>query len=185
MDKRFVVAVFVARAELQMAVQKKTEIVFETRQHKMLIAAVACKDNLIGINVVFGGGGDFFGLGHAHGQSAQDHNAGHPQTASSGKLFCKQKSAPQLDCNIDQPKKHRGTHQSEARHQKNGKEQGSRQGAEVVKGQNVSDYVAEIVTVADDTHQQRNFQAHEYAHDDDQSVEDQLEALRESERQHQ
>src|SRR6266481_2135320 len=63
MDKRFMVAVFVAGAELQMAVEKKTEVVLEAREDEMLIMSVAGKNDLVGIDVVFSGGGDLFRFG--------------------------------------------------------------------------------------------------------------------------
>ena len=75
MDKSFVVAVFVARAELQMAVEKKAKIVFESREDEMLIARVASEDDVVGIDVVFGGGGDAAGVRHANSEAADDDDA--------------------------------------------------------------------------------------------------------------
>jgi len=63
MNERFMVAVFVAGAELQMAVEKKTEVVLEAREDEMLIMSVAGKNDLVGIDVVFGGCGDLFRFG--------------------------------------------------------------------------------------------------------------------------
>src|SRR5437899_4590038 len=44
MDKRFVVAVFVAGAELQVAIEKKPQVVLETREDQMLVVRVAGKN---------------------------------------------------------------------------------------------------------------------------------------------
>src|SRR5260370_6755264 len=63
MDERLMVTVFIARAELQMAVEKKAEVVLEARKDEMLITRVARKNNLVGVDVVFGGGGDLLGFG--------------------------------------------------------------------------------------------------------------------------
>ncbi len=63
MDKRFMVAVFIARAELQMTVEKKAEVVLETREDEMLVTGVASKNNLIGVDVVFRGGGNLLRFG--------------------------------------------------------------------------------------------------------------------------
>src|SRR6267143_1523114 len=68
MYESFMVAVFIAGAELQMAVEKKTEVVLETREDEMLVTSVAGKDDLVGIDVVFGGGGDLFRLGKSRAQ---------------------------------------------------------------------------------------------------------------------
>ena len=48
----------------------------------------------------------------------------------------------------------------------------------------MGDYVAEIVAVLYDAHQQRDFQAYQHAHHDDNRVEDYFEALGEGEGQH-
>src|SRR5712692_3531324 len=63
MDERFMVAVFVAGAELQMAVEKETQVVLEAREDEMLIMRVAGKNDLVGVDVVFSGGGDLFRFG--------------------------------------------------------------------------------------------------------------------------
>ena len=63
MDKRFMVAVFVARAELQMTVEKEAKVVLEAREHEMLIRSVAGKNNLVGVDIVFGRGGDVLRFG--------------------------------------------------------------------------------------------------------------------------
>src|SRR5580658_4473782 len=86
MNQGFVIAVFVAGAELQVAVQKQAEIVLETRQNQMLIAAVAGEDDFVGVDVVFGGGADFFGLSHADSQPTEHDDAGCTQGAGGGEL---------------------------------------------------------------------------------------------------
>ncbi len=65
MDESFVVAVFVAGAELQMAIEEEAKIVFEASEDEMLIARVAGEDDVVGVDVVFGGGGDAAGVDHA------------------------------------------------------------------------------------------------------------------------
>src|SRR6266568_4229139 len=47
------------------------------------------------------------------------------------------------------------------------------------------DDVAKLVTIADDAHEQRNLQPDQNAHHDDEGVQNQFEALREGEREHQ
>src|SRR6267143_2293390 len=58
MDERFMVTVFIARAELQMAIEKKAQIVLKTRENQMLVMGNAGKNNIVGVDVVFGGSGD-------------------------------------------------------------------------------------------------------------------------------
>src|SRR6266700_1892249 len=62
-DERFMVAVFVAGTELQMAVEKKAQIVLEAREHEMLVTSVAGKNDLVRVDVVFGSGGDLLRFG--------------------------------------------------------------------------------------------------------------------------
>ena len=65
MDESFVIAVFIARTELQVTVEEKAEIIFEASEDEMLVASVAGVDDVVGVDVVFGGGGDFFRFGDA------------------------------------------------------------------------------------------------------------------------
>src|SRR5882762_1013543 len=102
MDESFVVAVFVAGAELQMAIEKKTQVVLEAREDEMLIMCVPGKDNLVGVDVVLGCGGDLPRCGHSRAQGAQDDETRHAQTARGGKLVREKESAPKRDTRIDQ-----------------------------------------------------------------------------------
>ncbi len=65
MDKRFMIAIFIAGAELQMAVEKKPQIVLETGEDEMLVTSVARKNDLVGVDVVLGGSGDLLGFGES------------------------------------------------------------------------------------------------------------------------
>ncbi len=55
MDQRLVIAILVAGTELQVAVQKQADVVLESGQDDVLVARVAREDDLVGIDVVFGG----------------------------------------------------------------------------------------------------------------------------------
>src|SRR5260370_47121 len=102
MDKRFVVAVFVAGTELQMTVEKKAQVVLEAGEDEMLITGVAGKDNFVGVDIVFGGGGDPLRLRDSRAQCAQDNKTSNAQTARGGKLIRKKESAPKRDAGVDQ-----------------------------------------------------------------------------------
>ena len=56
MHQRFVIAVLVARAELQVRVEEQPQIVLPLRQHDALVARVAREDHLVGVEIVVGGG---------------------------------------------------------------------------------------------------------------------------------
>src|SRR6266481_1670809 len=185
MDERFMVAVFVAGTELQVAVEKETQVVLEAREDEMLIMGVAGKNDLVGVDVVFGRGGDLFRFGKSRAQCAQDGETGNAQVARGGKLVGEKKSAPERDASVDQAEQHRGAHQTEARHQQNRKQERGSQRAKVIEGEHVRDDVAKLIAVADDAHQQRNLQPHQNTHHNDQRVQNQFESLREGKRKHQ
>src|SRR6266581_4311273 len=74
----------------------------------MLVMGVASEDDLVGVDVVFGGGGDLFGPGHPRSQSAEHHKTRDAQSARLGKLICKKESTPQRDAGVNQAEQHRG-----------------------------------------------------------------------------
>src|SRR5215472_147920 len=177
MNEGFMVAVFVAGAELQMAVEKKAKVVLKARENKMLIAGFAREDDFIGVDVVFCGRSNVPGASHAGAQSAQNDNASNAQAASARKLAGEKKGAPEGDACVNQAKKHGRANQAEARHKQDRKQKRGSERAEIIEGQNVCDDVAEVIAVLDDSHKQRNFQANENAHHDDQGVKNQFETL--------
>src|SRR5271163_2957292 len=119
----------------------------------MLVARIAGKDNFVGVDVVFRGGGDVFGFRDAHTEAAENEQASRAQAANAGKLLGEEKRAPQRDAGVNQPKQHRRTHETEARYEKNGKKKGCAESAEIVKCKHVRDDVTELVAVADDAHE--------------------------------
>src|SRR5450759_4849860 len=62
MYERLMVAVFIARTKLEMRVEKKPEVVFPSRQDNVLIVRVAGKDDLVGVDVIFGQPGNAFAV---------------------------------------------------------------------------------------------------------------------------
>src|SRR5712691_1337462 len=151
----------------------------------MLVMGVASEDDLVGVDVVFSGGGDLLGLGHPRSQSAEHHKTRDAQSARLGKLICKKESTPQRDAGVNQAEQHRGADEAEAWHEQDREQERSTKRAEIIEGENVGDDVAEQITIADDAHEQGNLQPDQNAHHDDQRVENQFEALREGKRKHQ
>src|SRR5579864_5568022 len=100
MDQGFVIAILVPGTELQMAVQKEPDVIFESGEDNMLVTGVAREDDFIGIDVVFGSGGDAFRLEHSDRQKTNNDNAKQTQGAGGCQLFAEEKGAPQGDCNV-------------------------------------------------------------------------------------
>ncbi len=114
MDECFVIAILVARAELQVAVEEEANVVFEAREDEMLVARVAREDDFIGVDVVFGGGGDFFCLGEADAETDQDEYAKGAEDARGGELIREDVGGPERDGDVDEAEEHRGTDEAEA-----------------------------------------------------------------------
>src|SRR5215470_3253418 len=122
-----------------MAVKKEAEIVFEACQDEVLVASVAREDDLVRVNVVFGGGGDVPGFGNAGPQSTKDRYASDAQAASARELAREKKRAPERDSSINQTKKHGGADEAEARHKQNWEQKRSSQRAKIIEGEDVGD----------------------------------------------
>src|ERR1700721_1934146 len=137
MNESFVIAVFVARAELQVAVEKEAEIILEASEDEMLVARVASKDDVVGVDVVFGGGGDAAGGGPADSEAGQENKARDTEGARARQLGGKQIGSPERDTRVDKSKEHGGADETEARNEENWKKQRSTKRAEVIKRKNV------------------------------------------------
>src|SRR5579863_2063535 len=114
MDERFVVAVFVARAELKMAVEEEANVVFEARENEVLVARVAGEDDFVSVDVVFGGGGDFFRFGEADVEADENEQAGGADGARGGELVREDEGGPEGDGDVDQAEEHGGADEAEA-----------------------------------------------------------------------
>src|SRR5260370_12137573 len=110
------VAVFVAGAELQMAVKKEWKVVFEAREDEMLIVRVAGKNDFVGVDIVFGGGGDLSRLRPSGTQCAQHNETSHAQSACCGKLIREEIRTPENHSRHDQTQEHPRAYQASARH---------------------------------------------------------------------
>src|SRR5579864_4264155 len=122
MDQRLVIAVFIAGAELQMAAEEKPDVVLEASEDNVLITSVAGEDDLVGVDVVFGCGGNAFGFRQTDGESAKDYHAKGTQRSHRGDLAGKEEGAPQRYKNIDYTEQHGRAHQPEIGHQQDGEQ---------------------------------------------------------------
>src|SRR5579871_2343984 len=71
--ERFVVAIFIAGAELKMRIEEEANVVLPASEHNVLIAGVAGKDDFIGVDVVFGQGRKALARGQRRSQQ-QNYN---------------------------------------------------------------------------------------------------------------
>ena len=177
MDQRFVIAIFVARAELEVGVEEEADVVFPAGEDDTLVARVAREDDFVGVEVVFGGGGD--SLGACRRRATATSTATRREARAWRRIDrANRKVVQSATATLMSPKSMRGADQAEARDEHDREEQGCAERAEIVEGEDVGDEVAEIVAVFQDAHQQRDFETDEDADHDDQRVEDEAEALR-------
>ncbi len=95
------VAIFVAGAELEMAIEEKAQVVLEAREDEMLVARVAGKNNFVGIDIVFRAGSDLLRLRDSRAQCTNDEKGGYPQAACGAQLIREQEGTPEGDSSVD------------------------------------------------------------------------------------
>src|ERR1700755_2354698 len=111
----------------------------------MLVARVASKNNFIGVNIVFGGSGDFFRLGEANPERDEHQHAECAENAGGSQLIRKNVSAPKRDADVDKPEEHGRADEAEPRDKKNRKNQRGGESAEIIEREHMRDDVAKIV----------------------------------------
>src|SRR5437868_11670806 len=134
MNQGLMITILIARAELQMAVQKQPDVVLESGQHDMLVTSIAGKNDLIRVDIVFRCRSDSLSLGKSNSKGAKDDHAGRTQSSRGRKLFREKKSAPESHPDVYQSKQHRGPDQAEPGDQQNRKQQRCSQSPQVIEG---------------------------------------------------
>src|SRR4029077_14690323 len=168
-----------------MAAEKKPDVILEASENDVLITSVPGEDDLVGVDVVFGCGGDALRFCQTHYESAKNYYAKRAQRSHRGDLAGEQKSAPQGYENVDHSEQHRRANQSEIGHQQDGEQKGCAESAEIVEGEHVRYNIPKVVAAAHQPHQKRNLKAHEDSNNDHQRVHQKLETLRVGEGQEQ
>src|SRR5579859_7241583 len=69
-----------------MAVEEEAKVVLEARQHEVLVARIAGKNDVVGVDVVFGSHGNAARISNSDGQPHDDERAGHAKRALAGEL---------------------------------------------------------------------------------------------------
>ena len=74
-NERLVIAVLVARAELQVRIEEESQVILPSGEHDVLIARVAREDHVVRVDVVFGERRDGLRLRHTDGENRQHGDA--------------------------------------------------------------------------------------------------------------
>src|SRR3954468_4623359 len=77
MHERLVIAVLVARTELQVGVEKEPQVVLPCGEHDVLVPRVTRKDDIVGVDVVLGERRYALRLGQSKGEESQHPKARH------------------------------------------------------------------------------------------------------------
>ena len=104
-----------------MTVEEEPQIVLEARQHDVLVARIAGEDDFVGVDVIFGEGGNAFGFQQAAEQNREHDRRHAAQQAAGSQLGSEQIGAPQRHARVDDAEQHGGAHQAQVRHQDDGK----------------------------------------------------------------
>src|SRR5579884_2077574 len=186
MHQRLVVTVLIARTELQVLIEEEPQVVLPFRQHDALITRLPAEDHVIRVQLVVGGRRDRIRVQYAHGQSAENGNAGGPQRDHPPDLLAKQPRGPQRYARVHEAEQQRRAHQSQLRNQPDREQDRRAECAQIIERQNAGNQFAKLQPVLQNAHQQRNLEAHQHADGDHNEIEQQPERLRvgEGEEQH-
>ncbi len=108
MHQRFVIAVFVAGAELQVAVEKQSQVVLPAGQHDALIGRSVGEDDFVGIELFLGQRGNPVGGDEAGGQRQNGGGALTAQPTQLRQLRAKQPQRPSRHQYVEQPEQQTG-----------------------------------------------------------------------------
>src|SRR5262245_20427910 len=115
MNERFVVAILILRAELKMAVEEESDIIFPSRQNETLVRSALRKYDFIRIQTFFGKCGQPFAIGKATHEKNQRCDTLSAKRGDSGNLVPKQARCPDCHENIKDAEHEACSNEAESR----------------------------------------------------------------------
>ena len=170
MHQCLVIAVFVARAELQVAVEVQSQVRAVAGEHDALVGRRLGVDDRIGVGRAFRPRHEAFRGDESHQQSPQQEESAHRKEAALRSARDEQPGAHEPHDHIEHAEEEAGAHQPQVRHQDQGKEQRGQQRSDVVEGENPGDEILEFDAVFEQAQEQGDFQPDEHAHEEDEPV---------------
>jgi hypothetical protein len=170
MHERLVVAVFVARAELQIAIQMEPQIVPAACEDDALIRRGFGKNHSVGEGGTFRPGGDALRANEAGDEQRQHGEAARAERPRPRQVAAQHPEGGEADRAVQDAEEKARADQSEMRHEEQWKEQRREQRADVVQRQHAGDEVLKLQAVAQDPQQQRNLQSDERTDDENDAV---------------
>ena len=170
MHQRLVIAIFVARRELEVAVEEQLDVVAAAGEHDPLEGRrLGIEDRLL-IGRHLGPALHPLRPDHAGRKHEQDQDGGRPLEAQL-RPPRQHHQQGQGDRGIGDAEQEAGADHAEMRHQDQRKEQGGGERADIVEGEDGRHDLAEVEILAQDPHQQRDFEPDEEADRQHQAVE--------------
>mmetsp|Transcript_6193 Transcript_6193/g.24988 ORF Transcript_6193/g.24988 Transcript_6193/m.24988 type:complete len:300 (-) Transcript_6193:3283-4182(-) len=165
--------------ELQIAVQEQPRAAAAVGHDDALVGAALLEDDVLAVEALFGPGGQVLGRQQRGEQPGGRERAGQAQAAKRTQFGAEDPQRPDRNTDIEQSEGDAGAHQAELGYQQQREGEGHQQRAEVVEGQHLRDQVLQPVARAEvalqDAHHQRDFEAHQAAHEQHQGIEQRAE----------
>src|ERR1039457_2409421 len=136
-DQRFVVAVLVARMELQVAIEKEADAGAAGRDDDALVRARGAVDHMVGIEVILGPRRHMVGEDERATKRGDGRGAGDRVPAQPTQLAAKQPERPDRDAGVHQAEEGPRADEAEVRHQQQGKGDRDGESAEIVEGEDL------------------------------------------------
>ena len=183
-DQRLVIAILIARGELQIAVEIEPEVAAPPGQHDALIGRRAGIDHRLAVN------GDFRPALQPLGKDQPDDEAGghhdrRHQVAPQRAPFLQHHNQRDGDGDIGQPEHQPGADHPQLRHQHQREQQRGGERADIIIGQHVGDQLAKGEAVLQDADQQRDLEPDQDADDEHQAIQRDAEIIDPREQQEQ
>ncbi len=180
MHQRLVIAVLVARVELQVAVEEQAHPGVAAGDDDPLVGLRLAVEHVVGVEAVLGPAGHPVGEDEGGGEGGDGQGAGQRLRADPADLAAKQPQRPDRDAGVEQAEERAGADQPELRHEQQRKGDRDRERAEVVEGQHLRHQRLQAARAGagvalEDAHDERNLEPDQDADDQHQGVEGEAE----------
>ena len=162
MDERFVVAVFVEGRELEVAVEKETDLAVLLGEHDALIGGRARQDDRVLIQLSLGPLHQVVRERHTH-QEQDERAIGLGREPRPAMFTAEEVAGPDRNQHVEDTKHKRRPHQPDPWYEPEWKQQRGGQGAQIVEGQHFRDQVAQGELILEDADQERDLQTDQHA----------------------
>ena len=179
-NQGLVVAVLVARVELQVAVEEQAHPGMAGGDDDPLVRAGLAEQHLVGVEAVLGPAGHPIGGGEGADQRGDGQRAGQRLRTDAADLGAEQPERPDRDGGVEQAEEDAGADQPELGHEQQGKGDRDRERAEIVEGQHLRHHRLQAAraradVALEDAHHERDLEPDQDADQQHQGIEGEAE----------